>query len=381
MWSILREPVMNELQWSSAQASLVFSLMLPINIAGTMAAGFLSAKRGCFKVAVLGCAFMVGGVAASALATKENAFLFYITYSVAGGFGSGLIYNSVLTIGMRSAPQRSGLASGILLCSYGSATILLGPLIEFLMRSFETRTVFVLLGAIFSVGFSIGLRLLRAAPSDAEARATEQSQTNDDTPRRMLRRPSYYALFVAIVCLSSGYLLFTPALKSFAIQRDLSANAAVLAVSMTGAASAIGRLVSACLTDRMNAIMVGIGLLAVEFLALCILCVAGGGGFLLAIALISFCYGGCSGITPALTQVLFGKTHLSENLGMVMISVIVSGLLCPSLTEALGTDGLPNLRLHLVSLALAVLGAVMLLLLLRGERRKKRAMQRTEGKP
>jgi len=123
IWSIFRVPVMEYLGWDSAKASLTFSIMFPLNMAGVIAGGLLCDRIGHLRVIGAGGALAVAGLLLASLVTKNSAALLYVFYSGMCGIGGGLCYAAAIVNANRWWPERKGLATGITVGAYGCSTV------------------------------------------------------------------------------------------------------------------------------------------------------------------------------------------------------------------------------------------------------------------
>ena len=128
-WSVLSAPIARDFpQWSTAQLSLAFTLVMIFfclgGLAGGLSAGKLSQKVLLLTAAVL---FFIGFFLTGRIHTLGG---LYLGFGVICGLGSGLAYNAVVSTVNRWFPDKQGLVSGILLMGFGLSSFLIGKLYQ-----------------------------------------------------------------------------------------------------------------------------------------------------------------------------------------------------------------------------------------------------------
>jgi MFS family permease len=151
IWSNFRVPVMEYLGWDSAKASLTFSIMFPLNMAGVIAGGLLlrpdRPSPGDRRWRGAGCSRIAAGFAGYE-EQRRAALLFY---SGMCGIGGGLCYAAAIVNANRWWPERKGLATGITVGAYGCSTVLFGARVDFILSTrLGVSGTFRLLAFVFS---------------------------------------------------------------------------------------------------------------------------------------------------------------------------------------------------------------------------------------
>jgi len=382
IWSIFRVPVMEYLGWDSAKASLTFSIMFPLNMAGVIAGGLLCDRIGHLRVIGAGGALAVAGLLLASLVTKNSAALLYVFYSGMCGIGGGLCYAAAIVNANRWWPERKGLATGITVGAYGCSTVLFGALVDFILSTrLGVSGTFRLLAFVFFIVFALAAIPMRLQPAaecaaETEEKAVRRSLRRQYSPGEVLASPRYYLLLACMICVTAPYLMLNASIKSFGIARGLNVDVALLAVMLTGVASMAGRLISAWLTDKVSVYLVVCGLLCVMFTAMGVLSVAGGAGFIVALSLVAFAFGGGAGITPILASFFFGERYMSSNMGLLMVSAVAGGIVFPALAVQIGENGLPSQTTFLVAEILEAAGLVLLFMIYKLDKKRNASLPR-----
>jgi OFA family oxalate/formate antiporter-like MFS transporter len=127
---------------------------------------------------------------------------------------------------------------------------------------------------------------------------------------------------------------------------------------ITGVANVIGRFTAPALSDAIGVKRVFYILFALMFVSSLSMIFAQGMLFIVVIALISYTYGGWTGIIPVITVELFGAKHFQSNYGMVMITPAIAGLVFPVAAGALSNSDMPSLFSFAVPALACVIGFI-----------------------
>ncbi|KMZ53535.1 MFS transporter [Dorea sp. D27] len=366
IWSIFQGPVIEHFGWTHSGAALTFSFMLPMNVLGVIAGGMLNDRKGARFVLHLGGILMTAGLLLSSFIPTGQPWLLYITYAGMGGFGGGLAYNATVSCAQKWWLDRKGLAGGIIVCAYGMSTVVFTPVVNMLLgrHGAGVQTTFRILAAVFAIiVLTVGWFVVNPADEYIESRMKENGEWRGKKqykPREVLASKNYYMLLICLLCLTPAYLMLNPLIKSLGELRGLSEKIAVISVMITGLASACGRLTAAWLSDRIGCKKVLLILYIATTLSVLFLWHIRGNMFIVLIALIAYAYGGCAGVTPILATDFFGTEYMSSNFGLVMISVMISGIVYPALGTAVSPGGIPSAPAFLIPAILCIAGCVAL---------------------
>jgi len=365
IWSIFRVPVMEFLGWNNTQASLTFSIMLPLNMIGVLVGGIVCDRRGIRIVFLIGAVFAVSGLFLTSFVTAGNSVLLYVFYAGLCGFGGGLAYASAVACVNQWWIEHKGLAVGLTIGAYGCSTVVFGAWVNQMLASqLGVSGTFKTLSLVFLIAFGLTGWMIRNAPKGNDTSSKETANPADSgrkqfTPKEVLATPDYYLLVISLICVTAPYLMLNTTIKSFGIARGLSANMAVATVMATGIASAAGRIVSAWMTDKTSVRTVLTGLFCLMLAAMGVLSVAKGILFIVAIALVTFAYGGCAAISPFLAISFFGTKYMSSNLGLLVVSAILAGIIHPIIAAGIGINGLPSNATFLVAEGIVIVGFIL----------------------
>ena len=376
IWSIFRVPVMDYLGWNNMQASLIFSIMIPMNMIGVLVGGILCDRIGIRIVVFSGGILAVSGLLLTSFVTAANGTLLYVFYSGMCGFGGGLAYASAVASVNQWWAQHKGLVVGLTIGAYGCSTVVFGAWVNYMLHSsLGVLGTFRTLAIAFLFVFGIAGWMVRNAPENPTSKSGEMpdqavNKQKQYTPREVLSTPDYYLLVMSMVCVTAPYLMLNTTIKSFGMVRGLTADMAVVTVMITGIASALGRIVSAWMTDKTSVKTVLTALFCLTLVAMGALAFVGGVWFIVAIALVTFAYGGCAAISPILAISFFGTKYMSSNMGLLLVSAIIAGTVFPSIAARIGVDGLPSNTTFIVAVSIVLTGLVVFRVLIRAREKK-----------
>ncbi len=333
LWSVLKSSVAESLNMSPQAAGMMASYMLMAFVAGGLAGGILTDRRGHRFTAMLGVALFAAGIGSGALLTERSAGLLVLTYAVAGGAGSGIAYSACVNCIQKWMPRRKGLASGLAIGAFGLSTVVFVPVMRFIMEAFRTEAgivnftgVFALLGGGFFIVGMLGCALIQRPPEAAPAKTGDMAAHEEMGLVQALRSKKFWCIFFIVFFINGAWNLATPMIYDLGIERGLTPELAALALSLTGIANTAGRLLMAVVSDRLGRTQT-LCLLAVMTAAASLLLISvGGAAYIAAICALAFAFGGPSSINAALTTDSFGTKHSAEIYGVVLLALGASSL-------------------------------------------------------
>ncbi|WKY47186.1 OFA family MFS transporter [Eubacteriaceae bacterium ES3] len=344
-WSVFQKPLMETFGWSSAQASLVFTINLAVLPLAMIVAGRLVKKIGVRGVVLTG-GFLFGlGIFLSSMINSIGAL--YFTYGLVAGSGIGLIYSCTVSNTVKWFPDKKGLAGGLTAGGFGAGSIIFAPVAVTFISTQGVLGAFRILGLIFS-GVILLLGLLMSSPPEesgvVEEKTADQSGKRELNTREMLKNPDFYMIWILMVlgCIS-GLMIISQASPIGQAKVGLSQEEAAFAVGFIGLANATGRVFWGMVSDKIGRYQTLIMMFLFSSLGLILLVVTSALPlFLAAICLIAASYGGVFGLFPSITADLFGVKNMGMNYGVVMTGLSVGAIIGPQIAafavEASGYD-------------------------------------------
>lgn len=333
-WSVLSTPIAQEFtDWTKAQLSMTFTLVMIFFCIGSLVCGFLAGKlKARTTVMAAAVLFLTGFYLAS---RAQSLGMLYISFGLLCGLGSGLAYNAVMSTMVRWFPDKPGLVSGVLLMGFGGGSFVIGKLFQAWTPDAigAWRGSFLVLGGIiFAVLLACSFFFV-APPADFAAPAKKSDSgivPKDSKPVQTLKKPSFWLYYLwAIVTSAAGLALIS---QASGIVRETSASTAAGAVATVvgiisicnaggrvlfgGMYDKCGRSLSMQLVNCLYIVTAGILLVALLMHSTVVL-------------ILGFIMGGLaySGVTPtnsAFCRAYFGPKYYPVNFPLINSNLIIA---------------------------------------------------------
>ncbi len=340
LWSAFKAPITESFNWTSEAATMVSSYMLFAFVSGNLIGGFLNDKKGPRLTATIGIIMFALGVGITGLLNESTINWMYLTYCVIGGLGSGFAYGACISCVQKWLPHRRGLASGLTVSAFAFSTVVFAPVSNALMKAFtvdgvvDFQPVFLILSGVFLVAGIIGsilvklpdetyLKTLPTTPVSAKVHTGKEC-----TLGQAMKTLPFWCIFIELLFINGTWTLSIPLIKGLGIERGLTEAAAIATLSVTGIFNAGGRLIMATLSDKIGRTTTIIVLSVLTFIgAGLIMLGVQGAGFIVAICVIAFGYGGPASTNAAFTTDFFGAKNSGTNYGVIMLALGFSSIL------------------------------------------------------
>jgi len=383
-WSVLSGPIAAEFaQWTKAQLSLTFTLVMICFCIGCMICGFtlkkISARTFVWISAVL---FLVGFFLAS---RTQSLPMLYISFGIMCGLASGLGYNAVMATIVKWFPDRPGLIGGVLLCGFGGGSFIIGKLYQAWTPAEigGWRTSFVVMGIIIFVILVICSFFMVAPGADyvappAKATAAKNTVLVESNPGQTLKNPSFWLFYVWAIALSAAGLALISQASGMVLEVSASVAGGAVAtiVGLISIFNAVGRVIFGGMYDKFgrSVSMQGVNILFIITAAILLLALK---SHSVVVVIIGFIVGGLaySGITPtnsAFVRAYFGPKYYPMNLPLVNTNLIFASF-GSTISGALFDKSQSYNSTFLLLVGLAVVGIICSLVLSVLDKKKKAA--------
>jgi MFS family permease len=363
---VLLKPLTDEFSWSREAVSRAYAAMTLAVAVSAPVVGQLVDRVGPRRVVgpllvVPACAF-----ASLALLTANlwHLYAVFLVIGLAVPGNSPVVYSRVVASWF---DDRRGLALAVIFASAGVGGIVHPAVGHALIGAFGWRTTCFTLGCVvLLIGLPIVTRFVREPERVSRTGATHERGVLG----RALRSRIFWTLIAVVLGTTvpmSGVIVHLAALLT---DRDVPTGRAVIAVSVAGGASLLGRLLTGWLIDRFVATRVTFVLLATASIGTFLL--AGTSSFtvaLVAAALIGFGTGGEVDVIPYLLSRYFGVGSLATLYGLAWTAFGLAGAAGP-VVMGRAFDGTGSYERVLLWFAAALAGVAALMLTLPLEREK-----------
>lgn len=369
-WSVFQAPLIELFSWTTAQASLAFSISFAMVPIAMIVFGPMQDKKGP-KWITFGGGLMFG---AGMILTSftANLTMLYVSYGLTLGFGIGMAYGCTTSTTVKWFPDKKGLAGGLTAAGFGSGAVIFAPLAVKLIQKYGVLLTFRYLGIGLLIVICLAA-LMISAPERKAAAITENDDINKK-PLQMIKTGKFWALWIIYVfgCISGLMIIghASPIAKEF-LKFDL--QTATLVVSLVAISNTLGRIVWGFISDKLGRYM-SVALMFVTSCAGLLLLGFKLGGALgvLGIMLIALCFGGFLGTFPGITADNWGPAFNGSNYGVMFTAYGLAAVVGPRLAAVIKQSANGDYsRAFLISIVMNVVGMVLILLLQKKKASKK----------
>jgi len=328
-FGIFLKPVTQEFGWSRQAASLAFGIAAMMIAACSPLLGYLLDRVGARRV-ILPCMTVFGCAFASLALLTPRLWHLYAIFAILGAVGNGtamLAYSRAVSTWFAG---RRGMALALMMTGSAVGAIVLPPLAQALIQSLGWRGAFAILGGlVLALGLPVVVPLVREKPGFDGGRAVEAAGAS---VQQAIRSLAFWILVVVLFLCSIGQNGAITHLSALLTDRGVSSHDAAIVVSLMGAASLLGRLVTGWLLDRFFAPRLAFCLLTLAALGIFILSAAHSPAMgSLAAILIGAGMGGEADITPYILSRYFGLRSFSMLYGFTWTGYAIAGAIGPVL--------------------------------------------------
>lgn len=337
-WSVMSKPIgANNPDWTAAELSLTFTLVMALFCVGCLIAGFLSKKVSPKIYLILaGILFIIGFMIASL--TGESPAMLYIGFGVFCGLGSGFAYNAIMSTMSQWFPDKQGMISGIMLMGFGLSAFIVGKLYAFVTPTDGADTwkmTFRMMGIIVCVilivcGFIFAKPKADFVPPTAAKKKAVREPASDITPGQMVRKPAFWMYYIWAIVVSAAGLVLVSQASGIATQvgPNVSDGNIATVVGLISILNGIGRVFFGTLFDKKGhktTMILDMIIFIVAGLILILAIVSGNFLFIVVGFVVGgFAYGGVTPTNSALISDFFGRTNYSMNFSLINTNLIIA---------------------------------------------------------
>ncbi len=338
-FGIFFKPMMTTFNWTRATTSGAFSLAWIVNGLAAIPLGGLNDKFGP-RVVITGCGVVLG-LGYLLMSQVNTTWHLYLFYGVIIGAGNSLAIPLMSTIARWFTLRRS-MMTGILLAGGGVGALAGPPIADFLIRVYDWRLSYAILGITALVVIIPIAQLLRRDPPEV-VRTTNYVKgdtvkdlpvrTTEFSPKEAVRTKQFWLAFLMFSCL--GFCLYS-------VQIHLAPHATDLSLSTTTAASILAIMGGMSIAGRVGVGIVGdkIGNTLAFIMTFCLMSassiwlafVTPAWGLFLFAVLFGIAYGGALTQQSPLVAKLFGVGAHGLILGVISLGYTIGAALGPVVT-------------------------------------------------
>lgn len=331
IWSIVSRSLIDQLNWTSKQASLPYTVATVTFVVAMVIFGKYQDSKGPRWTATIGVLLMGTGAIFAGFITEP--FFVTIAFGLMAGSGIGILNVSTIPPVVKWFPQsKKGMVTGIVVGGVSLSSMMYSPLVNWINQSYGVSTVFVAIGMF---GLVIGLilaQLLKNPTVSVEDVKIDRSEThlaNDLTWNEMLKTSKFWALWLMMALSSSAGLMVIGHIVSIAkVQTDWTGG--FLLVMLLALFNTLGRFGGGFLSDRFGRSNLMRAIFAIQAVNMLMF-----SSFktiptlAIGVAVAGMCYGAVFSIFPAAISDLFGLKHFGANFGFVFTGWGIGGIIGP----------------------------------------------------
>lgn len=339
-WSVLTRPIMQQLGFSLQETTWTFSIaILFLGLSAGFLGGFVE-RHGPRKSGFASALFFGTGMLGTALAVHlESLALLYLFYGFIGGIGLGIGYITPVSTLVKWFPNNRGFATGFAIMGFGFASLIAGPLMQYLVANYGLAQNFIILGIAYMLIIALSASYLeppKTQPQTQQAPSANHTtllQPKNYTSAQALKTWQFYALwwifFTNITC-GIGLLAVASPMAQEVV--GMSPEAAASMVGIIGLINGGGRIAWSTVSDYIGRRSVYVLFFIIEIAAFYLLAQTYDTLlFQILVFIIISCYGGGFSCMPAYLSDLFGTKELSSIHGKILTAWGMAGIAGPLL--------------------------------------------------
>lgn len=338
-WSVMSKSIAaSRSDWSAAQLSMTFTLVMAFFCVGCLIAGML-AKKASPKIYVMIAAvlFLAGFMVAST--TGASIVMLYLGFGVLCGLGAGFAYNAVMSTMSAWFPDKQGLISGILLMGFGLSAFIVGKIFAAVTPSDggdEWKATFrVLAIVIFVVMMICSFFFVRPDADFQPPQSTKKKNTRepalDINSGQMVKQPSFWLYYIWAIVVSAAGLVLVSQASGIAVEvggTSVSDGTIATVVGLISILNGIGRVIFGGLFDKKGykpTMILDMIIFIIAGLILILALSTGRFSFII----LGFCVGGFAygGVTPTNSAIIsdfFGRTYYPMNFSLINTNLLIA---------------------------------------------------------
>jgi MFS transporter, OFA family, oxalate/formate antiporter len=342
-FSVITDPVKSIFMVESSTVKWAFQLtIIMMGISAAFLGNWVSAIGPKKSTFIAGACYGIGILGSGLAVQIESLWLFFLSYGLIAGIGLGIGYITPVSVLVKWFPDRRGLAVGVVIMAFGLASMIFGPLMQYLFQSIGVSTTFYVLGIIYTLLILSAAFYIENPPENYQVNGysldTDKSQNkneiNYNAKQVLFSKRFYYIWVMMFINITCGIALIAEASQISQQQLGYTPMQAAGVVGLIGAFNGLGRLFWSAFSDFFGRPVTFIIFFILEILAFYFLADIGQEFlFLGVLMLIITIYGGAFATLPAFLTDMFGTKYLGTILGMVLISKGFAGLVGPAVYD------------------------------------------------
>ena len=336
-WSVMSQPIAaSRPDWTAAQLSLTFTLVMAFFCAGSLIAGILSKKVNPKIYVILSGVLLLAGFMVASL-TKESPAMLYLGFGVLCGLGSGFAYNAVMGTICAWFPDKQGLISGILLMGFGLSSFIIGKIFAATTPSDGTDNwcgTFRIFGIIIFVVMIVASFFFVKpgadfVPPTAGKNKVVREPVCDVNTGKMVKIPSFWLMYIWAIMVSAAGLALVGQASGIATQvgTDVPQGTIATVVGLISIMNGVGRIIYGAMFDKkgykFTMVVDMISFIIASLILIMALRTGSFGLIILGFIVGGFAYAGVTPMQSAVISDFFGRTYYSVNFSVIVTNLMI----------------------------------------------------------
>lgn len=330
-FGVFLNPLLAEFGWTRALTSGAFSLSFILLGLFGIASGKLNDRFGPRKVITV-CGVLIGAgyILMSQVGSAWQFYLFYGTLISMGMSGGFVPLTSTVA---RWFARRKGMMTGITVSGLGMGTLIMPPIVNWLISLYGWRTSYIVIGIASLVLITLAAQFLKRNPGEIgklpygenELSGEANLNTSGFSLRGAIRTRQFWLFGMAFLFFSLGAGAVIIHIVAYAIGLGISAANAVVVLAVIGGLSTAGRIIMGTASDRIGNKLTLAICFGLEAIALTWLLLNGTELWMLYLFAIifGFAYGGMAALIAPSVEEFFGLNSLGVILGFILFGIAI----------------------------------------------------------
>ncbi|MFC1995793.1 MFS transporter [Chloroflexota bacterium] len=370
-FAVFFEPVLNEFGWTRAMTSAAYSLSYILFGLLGIPMGRLNDRFGP-RIIMVGSGLLLGF---GYLLMSQVNFIWqlYLFFGVMIGIGMGATWVPVISTVARWFVRRRGMMTGIVISGMGLGTLIIPPVVTWLISSYGWRTSFILVGIAALLLITLAGYFLRRDPVQMGQSPYGENEIKEENiyleTRGFSLREAVYTRQFWLLCgmfLITGYFIHTILVHIVihATGLGISATNAANILATMGGVSILGMIIMGSVGDKLgNRLSAITCFIIIAIILFWLIPVREAWMLYLLVAIFGFGTGGLDTLLSPIVAELFGLTSHGVIMGIIIFSLTIGGAIGPVLAGHIFDITNSYQLAFLITATTATMGAIMILLL------------------
>jgi MFS family permease len=258
-YGVFFQPMSNELGWSSATTSLIYSISMLMEGIFNIILGRMIDRYGPRLIATFsGCLVALGY---GLMPTVHSTWQFFLLYAGVVGIGMGGLFGPLVTIIPRWFTARRNLVNGLVISSVGIGILIASPLANQLIKVLDWRTTFLAFGLAIFLVVTVCAQFLKRDPyslgllpygETADRRGEGKNPVAGFSLSQAARTYQFWFIFLLFFAYGFAANAVSIHIVPDAIDKGISAALAATILATIGGLQIAGRIGLGLAADRLG---------------------------------------------------------------------------------------------------------------------------------